>query len=296
MKRSIYFLLILCLVVSCSTEEVITTDIREDNTIEPIINPSGTYNLFHGGQNRTYHYYQSIDLPEDAPLIFVLHGYNANAEDFMDWLSMKELAKEHGFAVVYPQGLIDNSRQTHWNADLTISNIDDVGFLSKLALHLQETYDLDSERTFISGFSNGGFMSYEMIVKRPGVFRAAASIQGTMSLETWNNRSLAEPISILQLSGGLDRIVPPNGISSTFGGWGGAPAIQEIMEFWAELNDAETQEIIDQDQTKVSKFINTENGSQIWYYLIKNLDHRIPLGDNYDVDTPTLIWEFFSSY
>ncbi|MEM9001172.1 MAG: hypothetical protein AAGB24_12990 [Bacteroidota bacterium] len=114
----------------------------------------------------------------------------------MAWLPMKQLAEEHGFVVVYPQGLDDNSGQTHCNANLTISNVDDVGFLSKLALHLHDTYKLNPEQTFISGFSNGRFMSYGMIVERPEVFKAGARILGTMGLETWNNRSLAKPISI----------------------------------------------------------------------------------------------------
>lgn len=293
-KNSISLLLLL--LFSCASEETVQEEIRNDDSIETIFNPSGTYNLFYGGQNRTYHYYQPLNLPENSPLIFVLHGYNANALDFMDWLSMKELAKEHGFAVVYPQGLNDDSGKTHWNAGLTISTVDDVGFLSELALQLQESYELHPERTFISGFSNGGFMSYEMIVKRPEIFKAAASIQGTMSLATWNNRSLAKPISILQLSGGLDRIVPVNGLVSTIGGWGGAPPIKDIMEFWAALNQANTPELIEQNQTKITKYVNSESGNEVWYYLIENLEHNIPLGENYDVNTPFLIWEFFSHF
>ena len=68
----------------------------------PSANPSGSYNFYHGGQNRLYHYYQPLYMPKNAPLLFVLHGYNANADDFMDWFEMSELANEHGFALVYP--------------------------------------------------------------------------------------------------------------------------------------------------------------------------------------------------
>ena len=262
----------------------------------PSANPSGSYKFYHGGQNRLYHYYQPLNLPKNAPLIFVLHGYNANADDFMDWFEMSGLANEHGFALVYPQGLKDSSRRTHWNAGLTLSNVDDVGFLSELALYLQETYQLNPAQTFTSGYSNGGFMSYELIVKKPEIFRAAASISGTMSLKTWSNRSLALAVPVLQLSGGLDRVVPPNGLTNLYGGWGGAPKISDIMLFWAELNTYDVREYIEQDQTKITKYLNSNSNNEVWYYLIEDLDHSVPMGRNNTLHTPSLIWEFFSKY
>lgn len=283
-------------ILSCSSDDANPEQVGSDDVIEAVVNPTGTYTILHGGLSRTYHYYHPIDLPENSPLIFVLHGYAANAEDFMDWLPMHELADEHDFALVYPQGFDDNSGMTHWNADLTISNIDDVGFLKNLALHLQNTYKLNPERTFISGFSNGGFMSYEMIVKQPDIFKAAASIAGTMSGASWDNRTIAQPVPVLQLSGALDRTVPITGMNTTVGGWDGAPPIAEIMDFWAELNEADDQEFIEMDQTKITKYINSTNGNEVWYYLLENLEHNIPREGNYNVDTPSLIWNFFNKY
>ena len=295
--KNILGLLSLILILSCSSDDAVLEDYRNNNNVVvPPSNPSGSYSFYHDSQERIYHYYQPSSLPDNAALIFILHGYRADAKDFMELLPMKELAEEQGFAVVYPQGLNDDSGQIHWNADLDISNVDDVGFLSELAIHLQETHNLNPERTFISGYSNGGFMSYEMILKKPDIFKAAASISGTMSLETWNNRSLAKPSSILQVSGGLDYVVPVNGMYSSNGGWGGAPPIIKIMEFWSEFNQADTQEMIEQDKTKITKYINSESGDEVWYYLIENLDHRIPLGGEYNVHAPTLIWDFFSNY
>jgi poly(3-hydroxybutyrate) depolymerase len=87
-------------------------------------------------------------------------------------------------------------------------------------------------------------MSYELIVKKPEIFKAAASILGTMSLETSNNRSLAQATPILQLSGKLDQIVPVNGLMGLYGGWGGAPKILDNMEYWAELNKYDVKEFL----------------------------------------------------
>ena len=136
---------------------------------------------------------------------------------------MIDLAEEHGFALDYREGIKDNTLRLHWNAGLTLSDIDDVGFLIELALYLQKTYSFSPSKTFTSGYSNGGFVSYELIVKKPEIFKAVASISETMSLETWNNRFLVQATQTLQLSGKLDQIVSINGLMGLYGGWGGAP-------------------------------------------------------------------------
>ncbi len=53
---------------------------------------------------------------------------------------MNRIADANGFAVCYPQGTEDFGGTTHWNADLNISNTDDKGFLSDLAMFLQSEY------------------------------------------------------------------------------------------------------------------------------------------------------------
>jgi len=85
----------------------------------------------------------------------------------MNLFQMIDLTEEHGFALVYPQGLKDDTLRTHWNTGLTLSDVDDVGFLSKLVLYLQKAYSLNPPKTFTSGYLNGGFMSCELIVKKP---------------------------------------------------------------------------------------------------------------------------------
>ena len=68
--------------------------------------------------------------------------------------------------MVYPQRLKDDTLRTHWNAGHTLSDVYDLGFLSELALYLQKTYSLNPSKTFTSGYSNLGFMGYELIVKK----------------------------------------------------------------------------------------------------------------------------------
>ena len=193
-------------------------------------------NFSHAGSERNYFLYKPTDLPANAPLVFVLHGYNSLASVIMEYSQMNVLADSNGFAVCYPQGSDDFFGTSHWNAQLSISNTDDIGFLSELAIFLQEEHQLDPAQTFACGMSNGGFMSYTLACERPDVFKAIASVTGTMSGQTWTNCNPEMPIPVLQISGTNDNVVPMDGSMGPFGGWGGAPAIQEVVRYWTDLN------------------------------------------------------------
>ena len=117
-----------------------------------------------------------------------------------------------------------------------------------------------------------------------------------MSLKTWDNRSLAQAVPILQISGGLDQTVPTRGMTNLYGGWGGAQGITDITIFWINLNDYDIYEYLKQDRIKTTKYINSETNNKVWYYQIENFDHRIAMGENYNLHKPSLISKFFSKY
>ena len=131
--------------------------------------------------------------------------------EYQRQFGLDALAEEHGFGVVYPQGTWDENWVPHWNADLTISEVDDIGYLVALAESMQETHGYDPERTYTSGISNGGFMSYTLACRASDTFRAMGSIIGTMSQKTWEDCAPETPISVLQISGAQDTVVPIDG-------------------------------------------------------------------------------------
>ena len=90
----------------------------------------------HNGEQRQYLIHTPSPLAANAPLIFVLHGYTGNAPDIKEIIGLDELASSQNFAVCYPQGALDNDNYPHWNARLSISSTDDIGFY----LHWQSTY------------------------------------------------------------------------------------------------------------------------------------------------------------
>ena len=257
----------------------------------------------HDGVTRQYILYLPDNLPENAPLVFVLHGHGMNAVNMMNYVDMNTIADENGFAVCYPKGSLDYEGNTHWNARLNISTIDDIGFLTELAKYLQSEHDLSDEKTFSCGFSNGGFMSYTLACEVPDVFTAVASVAGTMSGYTWDNRNISEPISILHIHGVDDYLVPIDGSIKEEGGWGGAPHVDIIIDYWINLNNCTTTETeFLPPNTNAYYYLDGINGNQVWYYKIDNYGHEWPGGrslkkpgynPDVGIDASEVIWEFF---
>lgn len=250
--------------------------------------------FMHNNMERQYLIHLPDGLPENAPLVFMLHGYSQDARDYVE-LGMNHLADKKHFAVCYPQGTKDYRGITHWNARLNISQSDDVDFLSSLASHLQTHHSLNAGKTFVCGISNGGFMSYTLVAEKPDVFKAAASVIGTMSGYTWENRHEIQPVPILQISGMQDKVVPYDGSMEKDGGWGGAPNQDVIMEFWMKLNQTTSQEDIQLSSSAIGlQYKNGINGNEVWHYKIKNFGHRIPGEGELGDDLSEIIWRFFS--
>ncbi len=252
----------------------------------------------HNGVERSYILYKPDNLPLNAPLVFLLHGYTSNSDFAQLSYGMNAVADSNGFAVCYPQGTKDNSNINHWNANLNISSADDVGFLTSLAADLQASHNLDLQRTFSCGMSNGGFMSYTLACEAPNVFKAVASVTGTISGHDWTHCNPANPIPVLHIHGVDDDVVDYDGSMDTTGGWGGAAKVEDVVAYWATLNNCTSVDTLTIPQ-KTTAFYhrNGTNNHEVWLYRLNNWEHSWPrpfTGCSYHASD--VIWEFFSKY
>jgi polyhydroxybutyrate depolymerase len=252
----------------------------------------------HDGIARKYILYRPQNIEPNAPLVFLLHGYLGTDDHAMNTYGMNEVADANGFAVCYPQGSKDDSGINHWNAGLTISDRDDVGFLTQLAQFLQSEYRLDVNRTFSCGMSNGGFMSYHLACEAPDVFRAIASVTGTMSGSTWSDCTPSDTIPILQIHGIDDTTVPIDGSMTTDGGWGGAPQLDSVVAAWSQRNLCTTFDttFLPNSTTRIVHSDCFYN-HQVWYHKIDDWGHAWPKENDHTGSVASeLIWEFFGQY
>ena len=145
------------------------------------------------------------------------------------------VADQHGFVVVYPDG-IDLSWADGRGASVPDrQGVDDVGFLVALADRLTQDFGIDRGRVFATGMSAGAFMANRLGCARADVFSAIAPVAGTLGSAF--PCAPSQPVSVLQIHGTADNVVPFNG--GPMVGRGGASDIlpaPAMAQRWRELN------------------------------------------------------------
>ncbi len=262
-------------------------------------------NIEHQGLEREYILYIPEELPENAPLVIMLHGYTGHAMYAMDYSEFNALAEQEKFVVCYPLGTKDDYLDAHfWNVgyDFHDEDVDDLSFLIRLAEHLQSEYDLDKDRTFCTGFSNGGDMSFLLACQAPDVFRAVAPVAGALLENVYNECGENMPIPIFMCNGTEDDITLFEGDIYNYDGWGSYFDSPFTLHYFAELNECQQlnqtsfPDIAAWDGSTVNayRYVDGINDNEVWLYEVDGGAHEWPGYDgNQDIHLSTEIWKFF---
>ncbi|MEM1113948.1 MAG: PHB depolymerase family esterase [Pseudomonadota bacterium] len=251
-----------------------------------------TFALSHAGLQRSYNVYRPVSLPDNAPVVFVLHGSMGSGLGMRD-MSAREfdmIADREGWLVVYPDGF-----ENHWNgcrstADYTanVSNIDDVGFLSLVVQSLANDYAIDATRVYITGVSNGGHMAYRMALEAPGVFAAYAPMAASLPApETFGCGRLNQPVSLAIFNGTQDPVNPYlGGAVSVMGNdsRGVVLSSAETAAYWRELAglDKAARELVhpERDGDTTTRIVEQRWGEAPGYevrlYTMEGSGHTMP--------------------
>lgn len=234
------------------------------------------------------------DKPEGASLILMLHGYGNNASSFREMVHLEEQAKKRGYAVVYVTGASNPSDATSsqgWNSGIGNSSNDDVAFLCSLVAYLEESYGFDTKETYAVGFSNGAFMTYRLAVEASDTFEAIVSVAGKMPKAIWDERSENNLISVFQITGEKDDVVPK--VADQSANYSVDPAIESVIAYWVETNGlaSETGETIGNDSYLI-KYCNDHMSKMVWSLRIKDGRHSWPDENIHGFDTNKLILDF----
>jgi polyhydroxybutyrate depolymerase len=266
----------------------------------------------HNGLIREYIIYLPVGIQDNAPLVFNLHGYTNFASAYMIYSEMTDVADANGFALCVPQGAVDEFGITHWNSGNIGDPVDDVGFLTALAVELQANYNLDPERTFSCGFSNGGMMSYHLACNAPETFKAVAVVSGSMTTATYFNCDSGVAVPVFAIHGTFDTVVPYAGSDIPVDGWGTIQSVDQVMLFWNDHNSCSTVDegslpninFFDLSTVDTWTWSNCESGNENWLYRVNGGGHTwpgaSPLGvtgsTNQDFEASEEIWNFFAQY
>lgn len=257
--------------------------------------------ITHDGGQRDYILYvpASYDGSTAFPLLLCFHGYTSSNNVIMAYSGFNAIADTANFIAAYPQGT-DLSGSSHWNVGgWTVgSTADDVGFVDALIDTIQSGYNINADRIYSTGMSNGGYMSFLLACQLSDQIAAIASITGSMTPETYNACNPTHPTPVLQIHGDNDGTVPYSGASWT-------KSINQVLAYWSGYNNngqVDTTAIADINSADGStvdqiSYDYGDNCSSVIHYKVYGGGHDWPgAWGNMDIDASAVAWNFLSQF
>lgn len=292
MTKKLFYCLATALILlsGCKKE-----DIKDDKKESCYSNPN-TQKLRHDGEDREYQLYipNSYNGSFPVPILLNLHGFGGSASEFMVEADMRPLAESDTFILVYPQGsCLDGS--SHWNpcpiGGGNISDADDFGFIEAILNEISSEYNVDPNRMYAAGYSNGGMMAYGLANYKSELIAAVASVSGTM-LDCIG--STTHPIPVIHLHGTADGVIPYNGN-------GVYRSVQSVLDHWIDFNNTTKTPSVNADNTgglPIEHFVYDQGDSSV------SVDHYKYIGGEHvwfnstyqGQNASQLIWNFVSKY
>lgn len=160
------------------------------------------------GHERTF-WFQPASQP-GAPLIIGLHGGGGNGRQFAKFTSLAPAAKAKGFAIVFPDGLDKQWVDGRVGAKLP-TGYSDVRFIEEMIRSLGKSEGIDTNAIYLTGISNGGFMSIHLGWKLGPKVKAIAPLTCGVPRNLYDQYLLTPGASFLLINGTEDPLVPFRG-------------------------------------------------------------------------------------
>lgn len=240
------------------------------------------------------------------PLILNLHGYTSNASQQQLYSNFMPIADTANFLMVYPNGTFSSGQQ-YWNAGLSGTLVNDIAFLSALIDSLDLTYNINLNRVYSTGMSNGGFMSHTLACELSNRITAIASVTGSIFTTQYGSYCHpTRPVPVMQIHGTSDPTVPYAGNISQ-----GMMPIDSVVKYWVTKNGCNpTPTFSNVPNINTADGCTAEHyqynggisGSTVELFKIIGGVHAWPgfpyggVGTNLDINASKEIWRFFNKY
>lgn len=279
--------------------------------------PDGYYTLhitYQGIQRQYVIFVPSSYKPSvAAPVVVHLHASDTAPDAEMRLSLMASYSSARGYVVILPEAVNGVWNDGRGFAKIASGNADDVGFIDAVIADLASQMNLNQQKMYVTGMSNGGIMTYRLACERPNKFKAFAPVSGGLASELTCNPSTTAPLVIFQ--GVADPILPYNG-GTVSPNRGNVLATESVALSFATKNNCNTTPIktnlpdVDTtDGTTVTKWVYSgcRNGANVELYQIHGGGHTWPGGIQYDLEsvigktsrdvsaTP-LMWTFFTQF
>src|SRR5476651_1821166 len=148
-------------------------------------------------------YVPIVALQEKMPVIISLHGGFASPKGMFHLADFRPIAEKEKFIVVCP------ASKNIWHDGADIGGIDDVKFIDQLITYIINTYHADASRIYVTGISNGGFMTSRLACQLHQRIAAIAVVAAT--LDEGEGYDLVSPLPVMYIHGTKDPVVSIGG-------------------------------------------------------------------------------------
>lgn len=246
---------------------------------------SRTVRIQSGESVRKYIVNGSTTKSQKAPLLVVLHGYGDHPRLIELYSGFSRLAQKEQFIVVYPYGTnTSKNKKLSWNAGSCCNpaleqQIDDVAFIESVIRDVSNNYNVDPNRIYITGFSNGAMMANRMMAEKTHLFAAGAIVGGSIggkvneSQEYYTASAPNNPLPVVLIHGQKDNIVPFQGGKNKQND-GEFSSFQETVDFWISNNKCQ-KDFVESDTVVLNKkqYSDCEGRTVVVVNTIKNSGH-----------------------
>jgi polyhydroxybutyrate depolymerase len=273
-----------------------------------------SFSMVHGGLTRMYrvHVPASYSPSRPTPLVLSFHGGGGNMNYQAEDQHYGQIAKSEsaGYIVVFPNGYskFDSGKFATWNGGNCCGkardeNIDDVGFVREIIKHVRGELNIDPNRIFANGMSNGGLFSYRLACEMSDTFKAIASVAGTDNTKTCAPKA---PISILHIHAkDDDRVLYHGGAGREREAVTSFVSVPNTVTKWAGLNGCSTgpKRVLETPGAYCEAYTQCRSNVEVKLCVTDTGGHSWPGGSKVRGGTPgstaisanDVMWDFFQS-
>ena len=198
------------------------------------------------------------------PLVIVNHGLGSTPEFTAAVTGWPSVVGSDRLLVAFPEGWEDSFNAGGCCGEAVAAGLDDVAFLRDVIDAVAGLYPVDRDRVFMTGYSNGGMITYRFLCEHADLLAGAGSVVGTNA----DGCAPSAPVSFLQITGRDDTVVPPDGGSSSTAGLGPFPSTVESAELVARAGGCGPEDTVELGVAEVTRWPDCVAGVRVELDLV----------------------------
>lgn len=243
---------------------------------------SGSQTMQVAGVSRNYILHVPTQLPAKPPLVFVIHGFNMTGQQEVNLTQMNTVANREKFLVVYPNALRNANNEPSWD----LAGANDYAFLLAIIDSVAARHQIDRNRVYASGFSQGGFFSFQLGCRYAEIFAAIAPVSGLLN----GNCNPKRPVPMI-FTYGTNEGFDVNGFVQSGQKWvelNGCTGSPTVLKPYPATN---ANSVVTR-----SNYTQCREGSEVAIMSVQGGTHEWPMNTQTKVNNSEEVWAFFKRF